>query len=982
MSGRVSDVVAASDDPKTLYVGAAGGGVWKSVNGGAVFFPVFDEHTQSIGKIAIDPQHTDTVWVGTGEPWVRNSVSVGTGMYRSTNGGSTWQNMGLENTERIADVIIDPNNSNVLYVAALGHLWGPNEERGVFKTTDGGATWEKILYVDQNTGCADLTMDPNDPNLLYATMWDFRRSPDFFTSGGPGSGLHKSTDGGKTWTKVTAGLPKGELGRMAIEIAPSNSNTVYLTVECEKKEENGLYRSDDAGKTWKHVNKSFGVTVRPFYFARVTVDPQDDKRIYKCGLNLIMSEDGGESFRTIQSGVHSDIHAVWVDPKNSDYVYIGTDGGAYRSLDGARTFEMFMNLPISQFYAIAVDNQEPYNVYGGLQDNGSWYAPSSMPGGIQNSAWKMTNFGDGFHSVPHPTDANVVYSESQGGNVVRHDKRDMQVKDIKPIAKEGEAEYRWNWNTPIYISPNDPERLYVCGQYVFLSKDRGDSWERISPDLTTNDPKLQRQKKSGGLSIDNSTAENNTTIYCISESPKDQNIIWAGTDDGNLQVTSDGGKTWTNVAPNIDSLPAKSWCTFVETGHQDANTAYVTFDSHRSGDKGLYVYKTTDLGKTWKNIGTPDVKGYALAIREDLKQDNLLFLGTEFGLYISIDGGANWDRFSNNMPMVGVRAMVIQPKANALVMGTHGRGVIIIDDITPLRQLTPELMSQKFAFLESKPAVLKVYGGGAPFGGAGNFVGGNPDESASIIYYMSKRHTFGKMTVEVYGPDGELIKELQAGKSAGINILPLPTRLEKPKAAPTNNRMALGGSFFGPNLGEGTYTVKVKKGKETFETTLEMVADPKSLYTKEERAARQVTLMSLYNMTEQIGHLYYATEDLATQAREHAKDSKSAKKLKAFADKLDKFKATLAASDGDFYVDEGSILIREKVSKVYYGVISYPGEPSDGQKRRTTELEAEVKELYAQLEALQKEMTKLNKDLMKEGKTAMALMTFEGYKEK
>lgn len=984
MSGRVSDLVADPNDPKTLYVGAAAGGVWKSVNGGADFFPVFDEHTQSIGKIAIDPKEPKTLWVGTGEPWVRNSVSVGDGIYKSTNQGSTWKHLGLEKTERIADIIIDPNSPNTVYVAALGGLWHANEERGVYKTTDGGETWEKVLYVDENTGAADLAMDPNDPNVLWAAMWDFRRSPDYFTSGGPGSGLYKSTDGGKTWNKVTKDLPEGELGRMAIDIAPSNSQMIYLTVECEQKEEKGLYRSEDGGNSWEHVSAGFNVTVRPFYFSRLVVDPVDEKKIYKCGLNLTVSEDKGESFRTVGSGVHSDIHAVWVNPNDNNLVYIGTDGGAYRSLDGGRAFEMFMNLPLSQFYAIAVDNEEPYNIYGGLQDNGSWYGPSNSPGGISNADWKMTNFGDGFHSVPHPGDNNVVYSESQGGNIVRHDKRDGQVKDIKPIAPANEEEYRWNWNTPIYVSPNDPERLFVGAQYLFLSTNRGDSWTRISPDLTTNDPKRQRQKTSGGLSIDNSTAENNTTIYTIAESYKNKDVLWVGTDDGNLQVSADGGKKWINVAENIEGLPAGLWVSSIETGHEDQNVAYVTFDGHRSGDQNVYVFKTTDLGKTWTSVVTPDIKGYAHCIREDVQKSNLLYLGTEFGLYVSIDGGTTWDRFTNNLPKVSVREMVIHPTADALVMGTHGRGAIVIDDIYLLRQLTTDLMAEKFAFMESRPTYLKTFAGGAPFGGAGNFTGSNPDESAKVVYYMSKRHTFGKMYIEVFGPDGTLVKKLPAGKSAGVNIINLPTRKVRPKAAPTNNRMALGASFFGPTLREGTYKVVITKGKEKYETTFDLKGDPKSLYTKEAREVRLDAVYDLYDMTEEVGYLYYKADGLAKQAEAMAEKSKKmAKKLKAFEQKMRDFQESIAAKDGDFYVDEGSVLIREKISKLYFSVINFPGEPSADQKRKVKELREELNEYVKALEDLLKELNKLNAGLAKEELKALTPMTMEEYlKEK
>jgi photosystem II stability/assembly factor-like uncharacterized protein len=428
MSGRISDIDGVHSNPKIIYIAAAGGGVWKSTSGGSSFRPVFDEHTQSIGHIAIDQQHPDTVWVGTGEPWVRNSVSVGDGIYVSTNGGTTWTHKGLKASEHIADVIVHPTNSSTVFVAVQGQLWSANPERGVYKTTDFGTTWEKVLYIDENTGCADLAMDPENPNILYAAMWDHRRSPDFFRSGGPGSGLYKSTDGGATWTELRNGLPEGMLGRMAVEIAPSDPNVVYLSVESEKSEQKGIYRSNDAGANWELTNIDFNSKVRPFYFSRLVVDPTNPDKVFKCGLNLTISEDGGKTFRTVGSGVHSDIHAIWVNPQNADIVYIGTDGGGYRSLDGGYLFEMFMDLPISQFYHVSVDDAKPFNVYGGLQDNGSWYGPSASPGGVENKDWRFSNWGDGFYSFRHPTDPNIVYSESQGGNLVRVNLADGQKK--------------------------------------------------------------------------------------------------------------------------------------------------------------------------------------------------------------------------------------------------------------------------------------------------------------------------------------------------------------------------------------------------------------------------------------------------------------------------------------------------------------------------------------------------------------------------
>ena len=981
MSGRVSDIEALVSDPKVLYVGSAGGGVWQSIDAGASFRPIFDEHTMSIGNIAVDQNHPDTIWVGTGEPWVRNSVSVGTGVFLSTNGGKTWKNKGLLDSEHISKVIADPTPGTV-FVAAQGHLWGSNDERGIYKSTDLGETWERVLYVDEKTGAADLAQDPQNPSVLYAAMWEHQRYPDFFNSGGPGSGLYKSTDGGATWENISENIgATSPLGRMAIAIAPSDPNVLYLSVECSKKEEKGLYRSNDAGKTWEQVSTDFGTTVRPFYFSRMVVDPVNADKVYKCGLNLIVSEDGGRSFRTVGSGVHSDVHAVWVNPGNPEMVYIGTDGGAYRSLDGGRMFEMFMNLPISQFYQISVDDDKPFNVYGGLQDNGSWYGPSSSPGGIENKDWELSYWGDGFYSFRHPTDKNIIYSESQGGNLARYNKADGQAKAIQPLPGADEPEYRFNWNAPVHISPNNPERLYFAAQFVFKTEDRGDSWDVISPDLTTNDPERQRQKESGGLSIDNSTAENNATIYTLGESPVQEKILWAGTDDGNLQVTADGGKTWTNVAPNIPGLPAGLWCTQVEPGHHDANTCYVTFDGHRSNDKAPYVYKTTDLGKTWTSIVTDAIEGYALSIREDLVAPNLLFLGTEFGLYVSLDSGTSWKRFDNNLPKVGIRAMAIHPRDHALVMGTHGRGVYIIDNIQPLREINAEVAGKELHFFDQGPTYLRLARQGTPFGGAGSFVGQNPSDAASITYFMKRRHAFGPMTVSIYDKDDNLVRELPAGKSAGVNLVELPTRLPMPKAAPTNNRMALFGSIFPPTLPEGEYKVKVKKGKKEFETKIQLEFDPEANYTKADRDLAHQTQMRLYNMTNELGYMYYQLQSMHEQATKHADaltKMKLVAQLNTFAKTVEGFKDGLVSMRGDFYVDEGSN-IREEISTLYLQVGNYPGKPSEGQLNKAKQLEDQLAEVRTSFEAYKTEMQSLNERLEKAELMPITIQTFDEY---
>jgi len=982
MSGRVTTIDVVNKQPEIMYVGAGGGGVWKSISGGANFRPIFDDHSQSIGKIAIDQNHPDTLWVGTGETWTRNSVSIGTGIYKSTDGGSTWQNKGLRDSERIADILIHPNNPNTIYVAVLGHLWDANEERGIYKTTDGGDTWEQIFYIDENTGCTDLEIDPENPDILYATMWSFRRYPWSFDSGFTGnSGVFKSTNGGADWNSIQEGLPKDTLGRMAIAVAPSNGNVLYLSVEAKEKEDKGLYRSDDKGNTWKRVSNDFNTIVRPFYFSHLLVDPTDENTVYKCGLFLIISEDGGERFRGVGGNVHSDSHAVWVNPKNNKHIILGTDGGVYESVDKGYSFKMFMNLPLSQFYHVSVDMEEPYNIYGGLQDNGSWYAPSQKAGGISNSDWQFTFGGDGFYSFRHPTDPDIVFAEYQGGNLARYNKKTGRAKEIKPYPDQDDPKFRFNWNAPIHLSPNDPERIYFGGQFLFVSNDKGDTWKKISKDLTTNDPKKQEQSKSGGLSIDNSTAENHCTIYTIAESYKNGNTVWVGTDDGNLQVTSNGGSSWNNVIKNVPNLPPNTWITFIDPSHHDANTAYVAFDGHRTGDKNPYLYKTTDLGKTWKNLATDDIEGYALSVREDPVNPNLLFLGTEFGLYISVDGGEIWSRFENSVPKVGIRDMVIHPRDHALVMGTHGRGVIILDDLSPLRQVKPEILTKKIHFFDTEPVILKDPGaGGNWFGGDGTFTGDNPNRAAQIVYYNNKRHTFGKMYLEIYNDKDELLKTLPAGKSAGINIVEMPTQLNKPKSAPTNNRMALFGSLFGPNLPAGKYKVRLVKGKEEYFSGFELQNDPKSIYSERDRNVQIDATYQLYDMTEQMAHLYHNLEEMKEQANKHIKMQESMEEdLTDFTKKVDDFSNTLVALGGDFYVDEEE-KIRERISDLYRQVSGYPGRPSNSQLDRIKVLVADFEKVVADFEMLKTtDLASINENLKMANVNEIILTPFDEF---
>ncbi len=794
MGGRISALDAIAAERLTIFVGAASGGVWKSVNGGTTFKPVFDEHTQSIGAIAIDRSNPNTVWVGTGEAWTRNSVSVGTGIYKTTDGGDNWEHMGLEDSERIVKVLIDPHNSDTVYACVTGHLWNANEERGVYKTTDGGKSWERILRVDADTGCGDLAMDPQDSRHLYAGMWQFRRYPYFFESGGPGSGLYKTDDGGKGWRKVTNGLPEGTLGRVALAVAPSRPSVIYAAVESEKT---AMYRSDDLGETWRWVGSTSNVEARPFYFALLLVDPGDYKRVYKPGSLTSVSTDGGETWATIGTGTHPDHHALWIDPDNTDHMLIGTDGGLYASNDRGVHWSFLKSLPLSQFYHVSYDIEDPYNVYGGLQDNGSWMGPSQTPSGVQNKHWDSIGFGDGFYAFVDREDSDIVYVEYQGGRIQRTRKSTGESKDIQPLPAESEPKYRFNWNTPIHLSPNREDTVYLGSQFLLRTRDRGESWEKLSDDLTTNDPQKQRQIESGGLTPDNSTAENHCTIYTISESPLNERLIWVGTDDGNLQVTRDGGKNWKNVVGNVPDLPPCTWVTQVAAGRHAEGTAYVTFDGHRTGDMTSYIYKTTDFGETWVSLVADEIEGYCLSVCEDLVNPDLLFLGTEFGLYITLDGGAQWARLKGKLPKVGVREVIIHPREHDLILATHGRGVYIIDDITPLRRLTKAVLESDVALLGTRPAQMRIPAAVQEFPGDDEFVGANPSSGAPITYYLKKRHMFGGLTLEVLDQKGSLLTTLPGGKRRGINRVSWNMRMKPPKVAPAASLVPQQWSFYG-----------------------------------------------------------------------------------------------------------------------------------------------------------------------------------------
>lgn len=932
MGGRITAIDAVNSDPRILYVGTAGGGIWKSTTGGSLFKPIFDKYIQSIGAIAIDQNHPEVVWAGTGESNMRNSVSIGNGLYKSEDGGNNWIKTGLDSTEHISRIVIDPRNSNVVYVAAPGPLFCDSPYRGLYKTTDGGKTWENILFINNKTGCAEVLIDPKNPSTIYASTWEFRRTPYSFSSGGKGSGVFKSLDGGKTWSRLTRGLPAGEFGRVAMALAPSEPSHLFAIVESKHT---SLFLSTDGGNNWKEQSSTNNVAGRPFYFSVIAVDPSNPKRVYRPAWSLSFSDDGGLSFSeaSFEGGwVHSDHHALWINPNNTSQLYLGTDGGVYMSLDKGNNWFFLNNIPVGQFYHAVLDDSSPYNVAGGLQDNGSWIGPSQSIGGIQNGDWKNIGGGDGFWVQFDKNDKDVVYTEYQGGHASRINRRTNEFADIQPQPGPGDPKLRFNWSTPIYLNPVSSTTMYMGSQFLYRSYNKGVTWKKISPDLTTNDPKKQQQEESGGVTVDNSSAENHCTIFTIAGSPLDSNMIFVGTDDGNLQFSPDGGTSWKKINPPASVIPPQTWVSGIEPSRYDKNTIYATFDNHMYGDMNTYCAVSNDLGLSWRLLTGKEVTGaYAHCIREDLVSADLLFLGTEAGLWISLDRGLNWTRFDAKVPPVAVRDIRIHPQTNDLVLATHGRSILIVDDISPLRQLNKNLLEKDLVILKTRP--VPVTGGhyGGAFPDAGGFVGQNSSEQAVIMYYLKDRITRGDIRVEVFDKAGKSMGTVPATKRKGLNIISWSMRMKPPRVA-KGVRIDRAG-FFGPLVDPGTYTVRITKGDNTFEGTLELINDPASPHSPEDRALQKKTSMQLFTLSEDLAFLndqVLSMKESAEALKDSARDASLKKSLTAFAIKLEKIRKELVATTGGLAIT-GEERIREKLSDLYAAVISYEGRPSDSQ---------------------------------------------------
>ena len=749
MGGRVVDIEAVDGDFKRVLVGTATGGVWRSVNAGNSWEPIFDDYeVVSVGDLAIFQPNPDIIWVGTGEANNRNSVSWGGGVYKSVDGGESFALMGLEETHQIARVVTHPEDPDTVWVAAVGRLWGHTGERGLFKTTDGGRSWTKLgggLPDDGRTGATDLVIDPRDPDVLYVAFYERLRQPWIFESGGSEGGIFKSTDGGDSWAKLTDGLPTGDTGRIGLAIYRSNPEIVMALIEAERPEGQangssapedldvlgpGIYRSEDAGASWAYVNT---YNNRPFYYSNIRINPLDDQRVYVLTTRFMVSEDGGKTLRNgaDDEEIHGDFHALWNDPTDADRYYIGQDKGAFLTQDHGENFVMFDNMPLGQYYRIGVDMRDPYYVYGGLQDNGTWAGPSfsrDVRGILADSNWKL-HWGDGMFIQIDPTDWRKVYTEAEGGSFRRYDPVTHETGGSRPgpsnisnydevsqaaLEARGGAEFtrgdplfRFNWTAPMVMSHHDTETLYLAGNYVFKTTDAGDTWTIISPDLSDNDPVRRLQQVSGGLTPDNSGAESHASITSLSESSITPQVIWVGTDDGNVHISRNGGADWTDVTANVPGVPENTWVSRVEASHFDIGEAYLSFDGHRSDDFTPYVFKTSDFGETWVNVTSNLPDGHVVrVVRQDLRNPDLLFAGTEFGLFASIDDGESWAKFMNGMPTVPVFDLVVHPRDNDLIAGTHGRSIWVLDDISPLQQLTREVRAGDAYLFEQRHATI------------------------------------------------------------------------------------------------------------------------------------------------------------------------------------------------------------------------------------------------------------------------------------
>lgn len=968
MGGRIDDLAVDDRNPSVIYVGAASGGLWKSINAGTTWTPLFDRQSvSSIGDIALAPSNPDIVWVGTGEPNNRQSSTFGDGVYRSNDAGRTWTHTGLGDTHHIGRVIVDPADPDIVYVAALGHLWGPNDERGVFKTTDGGRTWANILFINEDTGVVDIVIDPQDRQVLYAAAYQRRRTAWGFNGGGPGGGVHKTTDGGRTWTKLAGGLPQGILGRIGLAIWRRNPQVLYATVE--HRENGGIYRSDDAGTRWRKIN---ALNPRPMYYSKIHIDPQDDRRIYVLGASMYVSGDGGKTFvdpatgrpganqgmsPTYDVGVHGDHHALWINPANSKHLILGNDGGLYFSFDASVTWDKVNNIPLAQYYGIGVDMAKPYNIYGGLQDTHSWGGPSATRHhiGITNADWFQINFGDGMYAQVDPSDPDIVYTESQGGNIVRFHRRTGDRKSIKPHAPAGQPPYRFNWTAPIVISPHDSKRIYLGGNRVFTSGDRGDTWT-ASNDLTRAEdrdtlpimgvlPSPEMLSRHDGVGAWG-------TITTLAESRVTAGLLWAGTDDGSTAMSRDGAATWTLLQDHIPTLKSRGRISRVEPSHINADTAYVAIDRHEYDDLAPYLYVTRDFGQTWTSIaaGLP-ARGWINVVREHPANPQVLFVGTETGLFVTIDAGRHWTRFTGMFPIVPVDDLVIHPRDNDLIVATHGRSLYVLDDVSWLNAFTPDTLTLDIQLFPPRAATVMQVWKHESYGAQRQFIGPNPPRGALVHYYLEAARPGTKLTVR--DEKDTLVRELDAPGEAGLNRAVWDLRASGPAGVP-NGR--------GPFVLPGIYQLHLTAGADRVSAPVRVDWDPEFPLTDEERASRFRFLTEAGTLQSRIYAAGSALADVRTQLTSVQEQLKTAgaparavDSATRFAESLDQVQRRIGGGGGGEEEGGGGRGLRSRVNSLVSEI--------DGTGVQQGTLSGPTAIQSARLAAAQAEVEKLSTDV-------------------
>jgi len=992
MGGRTVDFAAPENSSTVLYAAVGPSGLWKTEDAGITWAPSFHkEATVSVGAVAVSPSHPDIVWVGTGEATARNSVAPGDGVYKSEDAGRTWKNMGLAETRFISRIIVDPLNPDIVYVAAQGHLWGPNEERGVYRTQDGGKTWKKVLYVNPETGACDMAIDPSNSRILYAGMWEHRRWPYYFRSGGPGSAIYKTTDGGETWKAADQGLPAGPYGRIGLGVSRSAPNVVYALVEAG---DSGLFRSEDKGATWRRACDEATydrVNFRPFYYSRLTVDPNNDPVVYVYSGSCYVSRDAGKTFENVFRGSHSDHHAVWVDPRDSDHVVDGNDGGIDVSWNGGRTILAVVTQPWAELYNVAFDMRDPYYVGFGLQDNGNWVGPSNTRerAGIVNADWLSTGGGDGYYAQFDPVDWWIHYRNLQMGGIERHNLKTGESQRIRPEPPVTEPPYRFNWDSPVYLSPHDRNVLYFGGNFLFKSTDRGMSWTKVSPDLTTNDPK--KIIDSGGLTMDNTGAENHCTILTISESPLKKGLIWVGTDDGQVQVTRDGGANWDNVTKNIKgfSPDGDNWVTRIEASHFVEGGVYLTVSRHQVADYKPYIFKSEDFGKTWISLrGNLPEYGFLHTIREDLENRNLLFVGSEFGMFVSANGGQAWTPYRTDFPTVAVRDIQIHPRERDLIIATHGRGVWIVDDIRPWEKLTLETAKAEAILFDVKPATIFAYRG---YADATNvYAGPNSPFGAAITYYLNPAAAENaRVRISIYDASGREVAVPFASKSAGINRIYWNLRegaAPAPAGAGGRGGMAAGGGGGGGGqrggfggaawVLPGEYKVVLDVNGKKLETKAVVRPDERQDITIEDRDMARKYLREAQDLAQKGRTLLTTLDTLGKQVDDLSNrvTGNAEVKLKEVKAKIDGMKAVYALSPPGQGMYRKPILVAFRggtIAELVQGIagsFNAIGRPTQTSIDLMNSLKGYLEPLLAKMKEIQeKDIPELNKLLAASG---------------